>query len=197
MLSKGLKEQALLVVNKAKYQVENLYHSASDSVEDAVDFTSAMFLKAYAGMIGTYYALKYAGIAVALVTAPVPTLVAISVLWMMELSIDSIRSDIDSELKEGRKKRDFDRVVNTLKKYGKIPQKALVETAFVKMEIDSVSGSVNGVVLVGKFKGVSLNEISDDDLLELAAKSPDTDTKSLLESYRSYREKAKCLTAQT
>lgn len=197
MLSKGLKEQALLVVNKAKYQVENLYHSASDSVEDAVDFTSAMFLKAYAGMIGTYYALKYAGIAVALVTAPVPTLVAIAVLWMMELSIDSIRSDIDSELKEGRKKRDFDRVVNTLKKYGKIPQKALVETAFVKMEIDSVSGSVNGVVLVGKFKGVSLNEISDDDLLELAAKSPDADTKSLLESYRSYREKAKCLTAQT
>ena len=191
-----LKEQAGALVEGAKYQAENLYRSATDSVEDVIDFTSATFLKAYAGMIGTYYALKYAGIAVALVTAPVPTLVALAVLWMMELSIDSIKSDIDNELKDGKKKRDFDRVVNTLKKYGKIPQNALVETKFVKMEIDSLRGSVNGVVLAGKFKGVSLNDINDDELLELAAKSPDADTKSLLESYRSYREKAKCITAQ-
>lgn len=192
MVLKRLLEQAGSTVDNAKYQAESMYHSVVDSVGEAVDYTSATFLKAYAGIVGTYEALKYAGVSIALVTAPVPTLVAMAVLWLMELSIDAIKSDIDSELKDKEKKREFDRVVKMLKKYGRLPKTALVETKLVKMEIDSISGSVNGFVLAGKFKGVSLGDIEDNDLLELASTSPDGDTKSLLESYISYREKAKC-----
>lgn len=193
MVLKRFLEQASSTVDNAKYQAESMYHSVVDSVEEAVDYTSATFLKAYAGILGTYHAFKYAGLSIALVTAPVPTLVAMAVLWLMELSIDSIKNDIDSELKEKEKKREFDRVVKMLKKYGKIPQTALVETKLVKMEIDSVTGTVNGFVLSGKFKGISLGDIDDNDLLDLASTSPDRDTKSLLESYISYREKAKCI----
>lgn len=193
MVLKKFLEQASSTVDDAKYQAESMYHSVIDSVEEATDYTSATFRKAFASFVGTYHALKYAGLSIVLVAAPVPTLVAIAVLWLMGLSIDSIKNDIDGELKDKERKREFDRVVKMLRKYGKIPQTALVETKLVKMEIDSITGNVNGFILSGKFKGVSLAEIDDNNLLDLVSTSPDRDTKSLLESYISYREKAKCI----
>lgn len=189
MVLKKILEKTGSAIDDAKYHIESSYQSVVDSVDEAIDYTSATFLKACAGIVGTYQAIKYAGLSIALVAAPVPTLIAMAVLWLMELSIDSIKSDIDSELKNKEKKREFDLVVKMLKKYGKIPKTALVETPLVKMAIDSITGTVEGAILAGKFKGISLNEIADDDLLNLASTSPDSETKSLLESYISYRKK--------
>lgn len=191
MVFKRFMEQAESSVESVKYQTESMYHSVVGSFVEVVDYTSAAFLKTYANIVGTYEAIKFAGVSIALVAAPVPTMIAMAVLWLMELSIDAIKSDIENELKDKEKKREFDRIVKMLKKYGKIPKTALVETKLVKMEIDSLSGSVNGSVLSGKFKGVSLSDIDDNDLLDLASNSPDMNTKSLLESYISYRAKAK------
>lgn len=195
MVIKKLLNKTAESIDEAKFKVDSIYNSVSDSVDEAIDFTSATFTKAYAGIIGTYHAIKFAGISIALITAPVPTLVAISILWLMELSIDSMKSDIDKELTNKNKKRQFDTAVKMLKKYGKIPKTAIVETEHVKMEIDSVTGSVNGVILTGKFEDVELCNIETDDLLDLASSSPDSDTKSLIEAYLSYRDKSKSIDA--
>lgn len=190
MAFKRLFEQAESAVSNVKYRTESLYGSLANSAEEAVDYTSAKFLKLTAGIVGTYHAIKYAGLSIALITAPVPTLVGMAVLWLMELSIDSVKNDIDSELQDRKKKREFNQVVKLLKKYGKIPETALVETELVKMKINSVTGSVDGVVKEGQFKGVSLSDINDENLSELISTAPDSDTKALLESYVSYRDKA-------
>lgn len=191
MVVKRLIDRASDTVDNVKFKTESMYRSTVDSVEDVVDYTSAAFLKAYAGVVGTYHALKYAGLTIALITAPVPTLVAMAILWLMELSIDSVKSNIEHELDDNKKKREFDRVVGILKKYGKIPQTAVVNTEFVEMEIDSVSGSVSGVILQGEYQGISLNEVDDEVLAKLTETSPNKETKSLLEAYSSYRKKAR------
>lgn len=190
MVFRQLFDKAESSANNAKYHVESLYSSVTSTAEDMLDYTSAKFLKLTAGIVGTYHAIKYAGLSIALITAPVPTLVGMAILWMMELSVDSVKKDIDSELQDRKKKREFNQVVKLLKKYGKVPETAVVETELVKMKINPVTGSVDGVVRKGQFKGVSLSEINDDDLSSLISTAPDNDTKALLESYVSYRTKA-------
>jgi len=190
MTLKRLFDQAESTVNNAKYRAESLYGSLTNAAEDVLDYTSAKFLKLTAGIVGTYHAIKYAGLSIALITAPVPTLVGMAILWMMELSIDSVKSDIDHELKDKKTKREFNQVVKLLKKYGKVPETAVVETELVEMKINSVTGFVDGVVREGEFKGFSLSDIKDDDLSNLISAAPDNDTRALLESYVSYREKA-------
>ncbi len=193
MYGKQLIEKAVshaeTAIDTVKFKSENIYRSTSDSIDNAVDFTSATFLKAYTNIVGTYHAIKYAGITIAFIAAPVPTLIALSVLWLMELSIDSIKSDIDSQLADVQKRRKFERIVKMLKKYGKVPQTAVVQTKHIRMEIDAVTGTVNGVVLAGTFTGVTLNDIGDSDLSQLASTAPGDDTKSLIEAYICYREK--------
>ncbi len=181
--------QAESIFDGARFKFENIYVSTVSTVEDVVDFTSATFFKACGSVIGTYYALKYAGLTIALVTAPVPTLIAMAVLWMMELSVDSLKTDIDSELKDRAKKRDFDRVVKILKKYGKIPKTAVVETEHMRMEIDSITGSVTGEIRTGFFNtATQLSDVDDENLIAFAA-TRDEETKSLVEAYLSYKTK--------
>lgn len=192
-VSSDPKDNKQFGMTASKYHAESAYHSAAGSVDTAIDFTSSAFLKAYAGLVGTFEAIKYAGLSVALVTAPVPTIVALAVLWLMELSIDSVKSDIDKELENKKKKREFEKVVTLLKKYGKIPSTAVVETEFVKLEIDSITGSVKGEVLKGKFKGGFFENIQPKELENLISTSPDKETASLIEAYLSYKSKTKCI----
>ena len=190
---KNILDQANSGVENAKYQVESLYNSLSDSVGDVVDFTSATFQRVYESISVIYEVAKLAGITIALVAAPVPTFVALSILWLMELSVDSVNADIDQALKDKQKKREFNRIVKTLKKYGKLPRTAIVETNEVRMDINSVTGQVDGRILSGKYSGREFSHLNNQELLEIASESKDKDTESLIDSYISYREKAKCI----
>lgn len=192
MSIKLLLDKARTIGDEIQFMAESTYRSTIDKVDDVVDFTSAAFLKTYAGIVGTFEAIKYAGLTVAIVTAPVPTLVALSILWLMELSIDSAKSDIDKELNNKSKKREFDRIVGLLKRYGKIPKTSIVETEFVHLEIDAVEGNVSGTILKGQHQGKALSEFDEQELINLALSAPDQETKTLLEAYISYSEKIKC-----
>ena len=63
-------------------------------------------------------------------------------------------------------------------------QKSVVRSAWLEMELDHDSGDMDGVVLVGRFEGRRLFEMSDDELLELAADvKDDRESAELLEAY--------------
>ena len=73
------------------------------------------------------------------------------------------------------------RMVNSRRTGG---QKSVVRSAWLEMELDHDSGDMDGVVLVGRFEGRRLFEMSDDELLELAADvKDDRESAELLEAY--------------
>lgn len=182
--------QADSVVADVKYRAENLFNSASDTAEAALDNAAATFIKAYVGTVAALSYIKWTGLVIASITAPVPTFIAMAMFWLMEISLESVKNNVDGSLKDRKKKREFDRVVSVLKKYGKIPQKAIVETNLVRMQIDSGSGFVDGVIISGAFKDVLLSDLDDDSLISMASTTDDKDTKALLESYVSFRRKS-------
>jgi hypothetical protein len=63
-------------------------------------------------------------------------------------------------------------------------QKSVVRSAWLEMELDHDSGDMDGVVLVGRFEGRRLFEMSEDELRELAADvKDDRESAELLEAY--------------
>jgi hypothetical protein len=63
-------------------------------------------------------------------------------------------------------------------------QKSTVRSAWLEMELDHDSGDMDGVVLVGRFEGRRLFDMSDQEVRELAADlSDDRESAQLLEAY--------------
>lgn len=63
-------------------------------------------------------------------------------------------------------------------------QRSTVRSAWLEMELDHDSGEMDGLVLVGRFEGRALNEMSDPELRELAADvEDDRESAELLEAY--------------
>lgn len=194
MIIKAATEKASSTINELRFQSEKIYQSACDAAEDVRAAAIGTVAKTYAGAVLIFDAIKVAGVTVAFITAPVPTMVGLAVLWLLELGLESIKGDIDSILADSKKQRKFTRVVGLLKKYGKIPETAVVETRLVEMSINSTTGTVRGTILRGEFKGIALDTIGEDDLVELASTAPDSDTRSVIEAYISYRKKINSLT---
>lgn len=170
---------------------EEIYSSAEAKVLNTVEIGIATAMKAYTGVVGTIQAFTYAGIAVAVIVAPVPTAVGMAMLWLMGLSIDAAKNDIDTQLKESKKKREFDRAVSLLKKYGRIPSTAIVDTEYLRLEIDSESGTVDGLIKKGEFEKQNLSNLNSSTIESLIDSCPDNDTRDLLEAFKSFKAKAK------
>lgn len=63
-------------------------------------------------------------------------------------------------------------------------QKSVVRSAWLEMELDHDSGDMDGVVLVGRFEGRRLFEMSDEEVVALAADlNDDRESAELLEAY--------------
>ena len=63
-------------------------------------------------------------------------------------------------------------------------QKSTVRSAWLEMELDHDSGDMDGLVLVGRFEGRRLYEMSDAELMDLAADlRDDRESAELLEAY--------------
>lgn len=189
-IAEKVTKAAVDAVDEVKFQAENAVLATSDAVEGVIDTATAGAAKVYGGAKVAWDNLKTAGLFIAFITAPVPTAVGLALFWLMEDSVSQHKKDIDDSVELRSNKRDFERVVGLLKKYGKIPKTAQLSTDFLEMEIDSVEGKVDGVVLVGDFKGQPLSSISNENLEYLSEAAPDDDTKALLESYVSFRKKA-------
>lgn len=185
-------ERAGAVAGQVAFKADSAYQSASNSIGSAIDRTVVAVVKTGATVVVTAQAFATAGIAVAAVVAPVPTFVGLSVLFIMDIAFDAAKSDLDQglskELSNRDKKREFGRVLNILKKHGKIPETAVVKTAFVELNINSTTGNVNGKFLSGRLKDKVLDDLPKQDLIDIMP-TLDKESSSVIEAYLSFRSK--------
>lgn len=189
---KKLLDQAMGAVSgsarDAASRVEGAALSTRDAVLDKVSIATGAATKLCAGVVGTVTVMIDVGIVVAAIAAPVPTAVALGLLWLLEHQMRSVSNVIDDSVEDERAGRQLKRVTGLLKKYGQIPETATLRTAGVVMHINSRSGEVSGTIVAGAFEGQSLGSLSASDLQLLIATSNDDDTRSVLEGYRALRE---------
>lgn len=171
----------------AALAAESSVLGARDAVLDKVAGATGAAMKVYYGIASTVHILASAGIVVVAVVAPVPFVVGVGLLWLIEMQIKMMSSDVDSAVKDEQSSRKMERVTGLLKKYGKIPESATMQTKFITMSVNSRSGEVTGKVLAGEFEGVNLDDLSNEDLDRLTDFVRDDETKSILEAYRSLR----------
>lgn len=167
-------------------KIDSTVQSAKDSVLNTVDEGVSAIKKTYAQVTETLETFATIGVTVALIVAPVPTAVALAIMWIMEQSINAQKKKIDCVTAMKKSDRDFKRVTGLLKKHGLIPQTAIVQTEYLKLEIDSEKNSITGVVLKGANTGMRLNDMDDQTLELFRNAAPDNDTRDLMDAYMSF-----------
>jgi hypothetical protein len=171
-----------------KFKVESGATSVRDTLLDGVDSSIAAAKKTYSVVTGTIAAFTYAGVAVAMVVAPIPVMVGVAVLLFMEFSIDAEKAGIESSLKNTKKKREFERLTSLLKKHGRIPAVSLIETDFIKMEINSQAGLADGEILQGQYKSRKLSDLDDEAIQQLIQYAPPGGTAELISAYSTFQK---------
>jgi hypothetical protein len=176
-------------VNAKLCQAENMTISAINEVSAAVDTGISTRKKAYVTVAGLCSALVTAGIAIAAVTAPVPVAIGLCIFWLMDDAIDRERNSHDDHVIQKSKRREFEKTIKLLKKYGTLPENAKVSTPCIELTMNTRAGTVQGVILQGHYKGQLLENITLCDIQSLISAAPDNDTRALLEAYLKIRLK--------
>lgn len=189
-VKKYLREAGATVTSTAadlKFNAERVATSARDKVINGVDTSVAAVKNTYNAVTGTIAAFTYAGIAIAFVVAPIPMMVGVGMLYLMELSLKAEKTGIDKSLKDTKNKREFDRLASLLKRHGRIPSDARVETSFIKMQINAQEGFADGEILRGHYKSQKLSELDDEAIMLLIEHAPDKETSDLIGAYYSFK----------
>ena len=103
--------------------------SLRDSVADCGDEVIAFAKKQCSNFSDAFNAIASIGVTISFVAAPVPTIIALAILWLMENSISQRNKSVDLQTKIKKEKRSFLRATKLLIKYGSIPQTSLVTTS--------------------------------------------------------------------
>lgn len=189
---KKLFDQVVGSVTKAgrdtAFTVESSALEARDAVRNKATAIAGSVEKTYRGAVMAVGAVSSFGIIMAGIFAPVPTFIGITILWILEQHIKTNAGLVDKAVETEQAQRKLDRVTAMLKKYGKIPEVALLESEGVSMSINNVTGEVTGKILKGEFEGLQLEDLSEDDLTRLIEFCSDQDTKNILEGYASLRK---------
>ena len=157
--------------------------TAADVTETAVGYAEGTVKTA----MYAYAAAKVAGVVVAVITAPVPTLVGLAILWMFEDHARSVRTGIAEGVDRRKAGRTRERALTLLGSYGAIPSTAVIETDGLKMVLDSTTGAVTGTIRTGMFSMRELPSLSVSEIEGLVASS-NGDTAKVLSSYLGYRK---------
>lgn len=162
--------------------------SLRDSVADCGDEVIAFAKKQCSNFSDVFNAIASIGVTISFVAAPVPTIIALAILWLMENSISQRNKSVDLQTKTKKEKRSFLRATKLLIKYGSIPQTSLVTTSELHMEINAASGEVTGQFLRGPHKGKSLDQLTPENIDAYLATCEDKDTAELLKAFSSYSQ---------
>lgn len=188
-MNKKLSSMLSVIQSEAKSiacKVEGNYLSTKDTVINTVDDGIGIVKKTYETVTGALEAFVTVGVSVALVVAPVPTAVALAIMFIMSSSIKEKKDQINSDIESRKKNRDFGRAVTLLKKYGRVPANATTETDYLRLEINAACNKVTGTILQGEHKGARLEDLPDSTILTLLEKTPDKPTGELLKAYLSF-----------
>lgn len=170
-------------------RVDHACGEATDTVLNTVDEGVSLVKKTYAQVTGIATTLATFGIAVAVIAAPIPTVIALALMWLMEDAISEATDHIDQENKSRHDKRARDRILKTLKRYGAIPVTSTVENEFISITIDADKSEIDGFIKAGKYKGEKLSQIPLNELTKFIDTAPDQETKDLLQAYQAIQMK--------
>lgn len=182
MLSKAA-EAAQKAAMSTAGAIEERARGVRDAALDTVDTVKGAAVK----VVNVSLFLADVGITIAVIVAPIPTLIGAALLWLFAEQAGEVNEQINRTVSNRQSKRQRERAIALLKKYGRIPETATISTGWVDVRIDSRAGQVTGKICKGEFKGRSLDSLSTSDLDRLIEMCPDTDTRDLLEGYRALR----------
>ncbi|MGF6282170.1 hypothetical protein ABH908_000345 [Pseudomonas frederiksbergensis] len=166
--------------------VDATYTGARDSVLDARDKVVGTVTGVVDGVANVTGAALMIGIVVAPIIAPVPTLIGAVILLIIGHEFESAGERASEVTIAKRERRKFERAVTLLQRYGEIPETALLESDFVRLQINTRSCAVEGTILAGEYEGQSITALSREELDTLEAHAPDRDTKKILTAYRGF-----------
>ncbi len=138
---------------------------------------------------------KWIGGITAGIVAPVPTLVATTLIYMLsdDETKEKIDKDSENETIDGQnKKKVVSSMVEILEKKEEYPEKTITETDKVSLEINLKEQTVNGTILMGENKGRSFEEIGTNGMSILLGKlnkmeSKDHATEKLIQAWLSHK----------
>jgi hypothetical protein len=177
---------ALSAVKQTAAAAHGLAATARDTVLDTKDTVVGYAETTMKAAASAIVAVKVAGIVVAAITAPVPTLVGLAVLALFAEHAHEVKQGIEDDVARRKTARATDRALTLLKSYGTIPKTAVIETAGLKLVLDSETGSVTGTVRTGMFTSRDLQALSIEEV-DRVADNTNGDTAEVLRSYLSYR----------
>lgn len=187
---RAIKELATGINNAAKTaqcRVETIYQTSKDEISNHIDDGVSAAQKVYIGAKGVVDTWVTAGVTISLVVAPVPTVIGLAMMWLINLSVEAAKSEIDNKSNIKKRQREIKRLTGILKKFGSIPQTAYIETRYVKIKLDATTNSIEGTILAGEFKGVGLNNIDCDQLEQLIQSCPCADTIDVLLGFKKFQ----------
>ncbi|MBA1250386.1 MULTISPECIES: hypothetical protein [Pseudomonas] len=114
-------------------------------------------------------------------------LIGIGLIYLFESQYKLRSEETEIAVASRQRQRKQARVVALLKKHGAIPESAILETAWVRVSINSRTGEIRGAILQGHFKDRNIEQLSLQEIEVLTEHAPDADTRSLLEAYLSFR----------
>lgn len=160
--------------------------SAKDAVTDTADAVVGYATAVVNVGVTVAKILPFAGVAIAMVVAPVPTVVGITIIELLAVIGESHFSKVGAELEAKKLARDNERAIGRLASYGDIPATALVETETASLKLDIETGTVEGTVQTEDRSRLDIAAMTDIQLRKFADGS-DLETSGLIAAYLKFR----------
>ncbi|MDK9793855.1 hypothetical protein [Vibrio sp. D431a] len=182
--------------NNVKLSISKTVASADNKVQKTLDETDILLtrLVSHASDAAVVAGASAVGVGISsLLVTPIipgafPLFVAIAAIESMMMFSDmSMRTT--SKIKKEEKSLQLKRVAKGLKRYGVVTEDAVFKSDKVEVEIDSLNGEIDGVILKGEYKGIRLSDMDKDEIVNLIDhKGTDKETKEFLKLYTKFRE---------
>lgn len=189
----NLKDAAQKAQKAVSSAVESKTKLVIDSALDAKDSAIGGVVKGVGstwGVIGGILndPIVGVGISIGMIAAPVPVGVGLGILWLLESQMKGSQQRIENHIEESKQRRTRERVIGLLKKYGEIPETAILETSLLRVNLNSKTGEITGEVKAGDYKGYRIEELDHHGLfLLIQSCNDDLDSKQVLETIEHMR----------
>jgi hypothetical protein len=161
--------------------------SAKDAVTDTADAVVGYATAVVNVGVTVAKILPFAGVAIAMVVAPVPTVVGITIIELLAAIGESHFTKVEEELAARKIARENGRAIGKLASYGDIPSTALVETEAASLKLDIATGTIEGTVKAEDSSRLDIAGMTENQLRKFAD-GADLETSGLIAAYLKFRE---------
>lgn len=140
----------------------------------------------------TFEMLNRMGIHIEYSASEVPLEMGLAAMWLAEDAIKQCKNLDFTHIEGQRRQRTFNRVASLLRKYGKVPEVALIKTDDITVSVNPVTAAHEGTVNNGPLHGRPLHEFSPDQIMSLRTKYQNPQTLELLDAWCNLSRAAEC-----